>query len=99
MAVRTTVDIPGPLHETLRHRALKSGTSVRSLIIQALEQAYAKPKTGRLIMGSLITGKGKLGPNFPVDQNPYDLILSQGTLKRISEGQAPQHPNNLRQNW
>ena len=75
MSVRTTVDIPGPLHDTLRVLSLTSGTSVRSLIIQALEQAYEKPKAGRMVTGPMITGEGKLGPEFPVDENPYDLIF------------------------
>ena len=75
MSVRTTVDIPEPLHDTLRVLSLTSGTSVRSLIIQALEQAYEKPKAGRMVTGPMITGPGKLGPEFPVDENPYDLIF------------------------
>ncbi|KAA6456251.1 hypothetical protein DYQ86_26000 [Acidobacteria bacterium AB60] len=76
MAVRTTVDIPEPLHERLKERAERSGTSIRSLIVRALEETYAAPQKGRKVTGPLITGKGKLGPRFPVDQNPHDLVLS-----------------------
>ena len=76
MAVRTTVDIPEPLHDKLRHRAERSGTSVRSLIIRAIEQVYAEPKKGKYVTGPLVTGSGKLGPDFPVDENPHDLIFS-----------------------
>lgn len=75
MAVRTTVDIPEPLHDELRRRAEVSGTSIRSLIVKALEATYAPPRKGKYVTGPLITGKGKRGPLFPVDENPYDLIF------------------------
>jgi metal-responsive CopG/Arc/MetJ family transcriptional regulator len=77
MAVRTTVDIPEPLHDRLRHRAELTGTSMRSLIVQAIEQTYAeKGKKGVKVTGPMIRGKHKLGPNFPVDENPHDLVFS-----------------------
>ena len=76
MAVRTTVDIPEPLHHELRHRAHQSGTSVRALIIRAIEQAYNNPETGDYVTAPLIKGKGKLGPRFPKDENPHDLVFS-----------------------
>lgn len=76
MAVRTTVDIPEPLHERLRHRAQSSGVSIRSLIVSALEQTYTTPKKGKLVTGPMIRGKHKLGPRFPKDENPYDFMLS-----------------------
>ena len=76
MAVRTTVDIPEPLHEKLRHRAETSGTSVRSLIVQAIEQTYSEPRKGRFVTGPLIRGTGKRGPRFPTDENPQDLVFS-----------------------
>jgi metal-responsive CopG/Arc/MetJ family transcriptional regulator len=63
MPVRTTVDIPEPLHERLRRRAESSGASIRSLIVRAIEETYAEPK------------KGKRGPLYPVDENPHDLVL------------------------
>jgi hypothetical protein len=76
MAIRTTVDIPEPLHETLRHRAAQSGTSMRALIIRALEETYSKKRKGAYVTGPLVKGKGKLGPAFPKDENPHDLIFS-----------------------
>jgi len=76
MAVRTTVDIPEPLHDRLRHRAQRSGTSIRALIIQAIEQAYSEHKKGEYVSGPLVTGPGKLGPSFPEDENPHDLVFS-----------------------
>jgi hypothetical protein len=75
MPVRTTVDIPEPLHDRLKLRAQSTGSSIRSLIVRALEETYAEPKKGERVTGPLITTKGKLGPKFPVDENPYDLLF------------------------
>jgi hypothetical protein len=75
MPVRTTVDIPEPLHDRLRLRAEISGSSIRSLIVRAIEETYTEPKKGKRVTGPLVKTKGKLGPRFPVDENPYDLIL------------------------
>jgi metal-responsive CopG/Arc/MetJ family transcriptional regulator len=75
MAVRTTVDIPEPLHERLRQRAENSGTSIRSLIVRAIEETYTEPKKGQRVTGPLVRTKGKLGPRFPVDENPHDLVI------------------------
>jgi len=75
MAVRTTVDLPEPLHDRLRDRAERSGASIRSLIVRALEETYAEPKKGRRVTGPLITAKGKRGPLYPVDENPHDLVI------------------------
>ena len=76
MAIRTTVDIPEPLHNRLRHRAEQTGTSMRALIIQALEQTYNTHRKGRYVTGPLVKRKGKLGPSFPTDENPHDLVFS-----------------------
>ncbi len=76
MAVRTTVDIPEPLHHRLRDRAERSGTSIRSLIVSALEETYADPGKKAKVTGPLVRGKGKLGPRFPLDENPHDLVIS-----------------------
>ena len=77
MPIRTTVDIPEPLHSTLRHRAQKSGVSIRSLIVRAIEQTYGdRNNRGDRLTGPLVRGKGKLGPAFPKDENPHDLVFS-----------------------
>jgi hypothetical protein len=76
MAIRTTVDIPEPLHDRLRRQAERSGTSIRGLIIRAIEQVYGAGEKGAYVTGPLVTGPGKLGPNFPKDENPHDLVLS-----------------------
>jgi hypothetical protein len=76
MAIRTTVDIPEPLHDRLRNRAASSGTSIRSLIVRALEEAYTDTGKKEAVTGPLIRGSGKLGPQFPRDENPHDLVFS-----------------------
>jgi hypothetical protein len=76
MAIRTTVDIPEPLHQALRHRAAQSGTSMRALIIRALEETYSQKRKGTYVTGPMIKRKGKLGPAFPKDENPHDLVFS-----------------------
>jgi hypothetical protein len=76
MAIRTTVDIPEPLHATLRRRSEQSGVSIRSLIIRALEQTYSRGKKPGYITGPLIPAEGQIGPDFPVDENPHDLVFS-----------------------
>ncbi len=76
MAVRTTVDIPEPLYHRLRLRAERSGASIPSLIVRAIEQVYGEPKKGEYVTGPLVTGPGKLGPAFPEDENPHGLVFS-----------------------
>jgi hypothetical protein len=76
MAVRTTVDIPDPLHDQLRRRAERSGSSIRRLIVHALEQAYTDPGKKEPVTGPLVRGQGRLGPRFPEDENPHDLVFS-----------------------
>ncbi len=70
------IDIPEPLRDKLRHRAEQSGTSIRSLIIHAIEQTYSESEKGAYLTGPLITSKGKLGPSFPVDENPHEFVFS-----------------------
>lgn len=76
MAVRTTIDIPEPLHDLLRRKARQSGTSIRALVVAALEQTYAGSDRGDYVTGPLVTGKGKLGPAFPKNENPHGLVFS-----------------------
>jgi hypothetical protein len=74
MAVQTTLEIPEALHDRLRRQAEESGSTIGELIVRALEHQYGTRKTERLT-GPLIMGKGKLGPLFPTDETPHDLIL------------------------
>ena len=74
--VRTTIDIPEPLHETLVEKARLFGTSIRSLILRAIEDAYRPPREGELITKPFIKGPRNPGPEFPTDENPHDLAFS-----------------------
>jgi hypothetical protein len=76
MQIRTTVGIPAYLHDKLRRRAERTGTSIRALVIGAIEQVYNDPKEDGYLTGPLVTGPGKLGPAFPVDENPHGLVFS-----------------------
>ena len=77
MPVRTTIELPESLHDRLRERSRSTGASIRSLIVRAVEQTYAEPiKKGKRVTGPMITGTGKRGPLYPVDENPHDLIFS-----------------------
>jgi hypothetical protein len=76
MAVRTTIDIPEPLHQELQQRARRSGTSIRALVIGAIEQAYRDRRNGEYVTGPPVAGSGKLGRNFPKDENPHDFVFS-----------------------
>jgi hypothetical protein len=80
MPASATIELPESLHERLRECSEISGASIPSLIVQAVEDAYADtgkrpPKTGRRVTLPLIRVKGKLGPRFPVDENPHDLVI------------------------
>jgi hypothetical protein len=75
MAIRTTIDIPEPLHEILRQSAQRTGTSIRALIVRAIEETYQRKKKGVYVRGPMLKGPGKLGPAFPTDENPSDFIL------------------------
>ncbi len=78
MLATTTIELPEPLHERLKQRSEGSGSPIGSLIVRAVEQVYAEPepRKGRPVTGPLICGTGKLGPRFPADENPHDLVLS-----------------------
>ena len=76
MAVRTTVDIPEPLHDRLRQRAERSGRSIRSLIICAIQEVYNDSARSQYVTGPILSGSGALGPAFPTDENPHELVLS-----------------------
>ena len=81
MSATTIVELPQPLYDRLRERAETSGASIPSLIVQAVEGAYADSematqKTGRGVTLPLIPAGGQRGPLYPVDENPHDLVFS-----------------------
>jgi len=77
MAIRATIELPEALHAALRHKAAQSATSVRRLILEAIEEKYEHKREGAYVTEPPIKRKpgGKLGPLFPKDENPHDLIL------------------------
>ena len=74
MRVRTTIEIPGALHDELRRRSEQTGLSIQSLVIAAIQQTYGG--RDRRVTGPLVRGRGKLGTRFPVDENPHDVVFS-----------------------
>ena len=83
MAVRTTIGIPESVHEAIKRSADGEGVSVEELIILALERAFGgsdverlgtKPVKKGFVTGPPIVVKGQLGPRFPTDETPWDLI-------------------------
>jgi hypothetical protein len=76
MSVRTTIDIPDDLYEALRRRALSERTSIRSLVIGAVEARFRRKAPGDLVRGPLIPARGKPGPLCPDRENPYDLLFT-----------------------
>lgn len=76
MSIRTTIDIPETLYDTLRSRSEQTGASMRSLIVQAIELTYSPEKQGTLLTGPIVKGKGKLGPLGEGDVNVNAFLLS-----------------------
>ena len=85
MAIRTTIELPEPLHEALNRRAHQSGTALDIVIVRALEQSCnppgaeqpsVKPVKKGFVTGPMITCKGKRGPRYPTDETPHDLIFT-----------------------
>ncbi len=44
-------------------------------ILEPLHDMTSGTKAGVIVTEPMITGEGKLGPEFPVDENPYGLIF------------------------
>ncbi len=49
---------------------------MRALIVRAIERTYGEKRKSKVITGPLVRGSGTLGPKFPVDENPHDLMFS-----------------------
>lgn len=75
MPVRTSIDIPEPLYDAIRERADQQRTSIRAVVLRALEQHLKNPAQGRFVTGPLLDLAGAVGPLFPTEENPHDLIL------------------------
>lgn len=60
----------------------QADTSVRALILQALEQTYSETRRAACVTAPLVNGKGKLGLLFPIDENPYEIVFARS--KRLA---------------
>ena len=75
MSVRTTIDIPADVYATLRQRAAAEGTSIRALILAALEGGRRARKS-RPVIAPLVGRKGQPAPGSPDLENPYDVLFA-----------------------
>jgi len=72
--IRTSVDIPRPLHQKLHEAAARKGCSARQLILTAIEQTIEPPrrKKGRLnLEHGLVPRTGK--PISITNEEIYEL--------------------------
>jgi hypothetical protein len=76
MSVRTTVDLPDDVYRDLRLRAAAQQTSIRSLIVEAIESRYRPRKHRKPMTGPPLPGKSKPGPACPDKENPYDFMFA-----------------------
>jgi len=74
MSVRTTIDIPEDLYEVLRRRAASEQTSIRSLVIGAMERKFGGRRRTPVLQPP-VPGTGKPGPLCPDKENPYDVLF------------------------
>lgn len=75
MTVRVAIDLPTPLYEELRQKADDLDASLESLVLQAIDSMLQKSEKRAYVTGPLIRGKGKRGPRYPTNKNPWDLIF------------------------
>jgi hypothetical protein len=59
--VKAKFAIPQELYDRLRRRAESSRTSMRSLILRAIEKTYAEPKKDERVSGPPDRTEGKVG--------------------------------------
>ena len=58
MSVRTTIDIPDDLYESLRRRAASERTSIRSLVVGAVEQRFSSRRQRTPVLSPPVPGSG-----------------------------------------
>ncbi len=76
VSVRTTIDVPDDLYELLRRRAADEKTSIRALVVNAIEGKFGRTELRVPLTGPPIPGRSKPGPLCPDKENPYDLIFT-----------------------
>jgi len=77
--VRTSIDIPAPLHRRLREAAARKGCSARQLILESLERVVAdeeppNPKRRLVIQGPLVPSRGPGAPTDWTNEKLYELL-------------------------
>ena len=76
MSVRTTIDLPDELYEALRKHAASENTSIRSLVVAAIEGRFAKKQRGVPVLKPPVPGRGKPGPRCPDRENLYEILFT-----------------------
>jgi len=76
MSVRTTIDIPDQLYELLRRRADAEKTSIRSLVVDAIDGKLNRKGARKPVRKPPVAGRGKPGPRCPDRENPYDIVFT-----------------------
>lgn len=74
--MRTAIEIPDKLYETLRRRAASEHTSIRSLVVEALEAKYNRQRRRSPVLKPPVRGRGKPGPRRLGRENPYDILFA-----------------------
>ena len=76
MSIRTTIDIPEDVYETLRRKAADEKTSIRALVLNAIEVKFKRTEPRIPMTGPPVPGRSERGPLCPDKENPYDLIFT-----------------------
>lgn len=76
VSVRTTIEIPGDLYEALRHCAATEQTSIRSLVIDAIEAKFKRKEKRQPMLSPPVPATGKPGPLSPDTANPYGISFA-----------------------
>src|SRR3954465_4628601 len=87
--MRTTIDLPDKSDDTLPRMAAEEHTSIRSLVLQAIEKPYQTRKKAKRTTAPLLPRKRKPGPQCPDREKPLRrpvcLTLRQRSeLRRVS---------------
>jgi hypothetical protein len=76
MSVRTTIDLPEELYEALRQCAASEHSSIRSLVVAAIEARFKNDRRTIPVLKPPVPGRGKPGPLRPGRENPYDILFA-----------------------
>jgi hypothetical protein len=76
MCMRTTIDVPDPLHRELRLRAVAEGTTLREIVEKALRSYLAPVPGGTGYALHWRTERGRLQPGVSLEDRDalFDLM-------------------------